>query len=601
MKAISTVFRLISRDLLARFIGVVALATVVALLEMMGVASIMPFVAMLTDPEAFQRSLAASPLGHFLPAGMMLPPVHVLGFVVIALFAATNVISLLSVWVSIRFAAVLGVRMSRDLAESYFRKGYLFLQSQGAGVLANDITRETEKLAACSVLQLCLLISKLVQVLFIVALLAAISPEFILVFSFGALILYSGLYALMRGRVSKAGQDSVSAVAESSRRAYELFAAAKDILVGGHARYFIQSVANASSRFFKSDAVARLAPVVPKYLIELVAFSALLSVPIYRSLVGQEYQSVVPVITLFAYAGYRMLPAIQQLYGSYSLLKFYDPLAERVANAIHTKDSFSSGSGEKRFSDIGKCLSFDSVACAYPGQDKNALQQLSLTIERGDKLAVIGPSGAGKSTLLDVLLGLLPIGAGNVFIGDGAVTSGPIPWVPGAIGYVPQAPLMISASIAENIAFGIPSDQIDLARCDEVAQIACVSDVVERLPDGFCTVVGEGVALSGGESQRIAIARALYGRASLVVMDEPSSALDPMVSSRLVKNLCMLGEEVSLVVVTHDWELLASFSKIAVIDAGKVVAVGRPDEMVETISALRTRLSSDLSQNRIEE
>ena len=139
MKAISTVFRLISRDLLARFIGVVALATVVALLEMMGVASIMPFVAMLTDPEAFQRSLAASPLGHFLPSGMMLPPVHVLGFVVIALFATTNVISLLSVWVSIRFAAVLGVRMSRDLAESYFRKGYLFLQSQGAGILANDI------------------------------------------------------------------------------------------------------------------------------------------------------------------------------------------------------------------------------------------------------------------------------------------------------------------------------------------------------------------------------------------------------------------------------------------------------------------------------
>lgn len=571
--------------------AVSALATLVAMLETMGVASIMPFVAMLTDHEAFRRSLSGSPLGRFLPTEMVLPQVHEIGLVVVILFVVTNLVSLLSLWASIRFSATLGVAISRDLATSYFRKGFLFLQKQGAGVLANDVTRETEKLAACSILQLCLLISKLIQVLFIAGLLAAVSPIFMMVFSSGAVLLYLLLYLAMRKQVNRAGIVAMEAVAESSKRAHELFAAGRDVLVGQHSRFFIARISEASGQFFRSDAVSRLAPVIPKYLIELIAFSALLSIPIYRSYVGQEYQSVVPVITLFAYAGYRMLPAIQQLYGSYSLLKFYDPLASRVANAIEHQDG-SDDTLQDEIATIGKGIRFEDVGYRYPGQDRAALSGLDVAISPGDRVAIIGPSGAGKSTFLDILLGLLPVESGIARIGDTTVNGGRIPWAPSAIGYVPQSPLIIGATIAENIALGIPCGDIDLDRCQLVARIACVEDVIERLPQAYLTEVGGGVSLSGGEIQRIAIARALYRQSALLVMDEPSSALDPMIAARLIDNLCALEGERALVIVTHDWELLSRFNKIVVVDRGCVAASGRPDEIGRHVADLRISLAS---------
>jgi ABC-type multidrug transport system fused ATPase/permease subunit len=591
LKAISTVLRLIPSDLMIKFIGVVFLATIVGLMEMLGVASIMPFVAMLTDPASFQRALESSPVGSFLPSSMGLPPVHTLGIVVLVLFFATNILSLIALWASIRFSAVLGVRMSRDLAESYYLQGYLFLQNKGSAVLANDITRETEKLTACSVLQVFILISKLIQVLLIIILLAAVSPELMLAFSGVALTLYFALYMVMRKRVSLAGNESMSAVAETSRRALELFAASKEILISGNKGFFIGKVESASKQFFSSDAVSRLAPVVPKYLIELLAFTALLSAPIYRSLVGQEYKSIVPTITLFAYAGYRLLPAIQQLYSSYSLIKFYDPLAHSVVSGIQA--------GRKQIRDFEKisieylksALAFNNVKCVYPDQEKAALENFSIKIERGDRLAVIGPSGAGKSTLIDVLLGLLPISEGSVVIDNALVDGGVIPWMPGAIGYVPQTPLMISASIAENIAFGVPLNEVNLVKCEAVAQIACIDEVIKRLPDGYRTILGEGISLSGGECQRIAIARALYGGRSILIMDEPCSALDPLLSSRIIQNLCAISDDRVLIVVSHDWDLLHYFSKIAVISEGKVVSVGNSEEVSGFIAELREKIN----------
>lgn len=590
MKAIYTVFRLIPAAMSGRFFAVSGLAILVALLETMGVASIMPFVAMLTDPEAFQRSIGGSPIGKLLPAEIALLQVHEVGVVVLVLFVATNVASLLSLWVSIRFASTLGITLSRGLAVGYFRKGFLFLQQQGTGVLANDVTREVEKLAACSILQLYLLMAKLIQVVFITGLLAAVSPQFMLIFSVGTVSLYVALYLSTRKRVDSAGKEAVQAAAASSKRAHELFAASRDMLVGHHAAFFISRISEESRRLFRADAVSRLAPVIPKYLIELVAFTALLSVPIYRSYNGQEYQSVVPVITLFAYAGYRILPAIQQFYGSYSLLKFYDPLASRIADAIEWQDE-TVLARQDEVSGIGSALCFEGVSYSYPGQATTALNSFDLTISPGDRIAVIGPSGAGKSTFLDVLLGLLPITSGSIRIGDHVFVQARIPWAAGAIGYVPQSPLIIGATIAENIALGVPLARIDLDRCRSIARTACVDDVVERLPQGYLTVVGGGVSLSGGEIQRLAIARALYNQSPLLVMDEPSSALDPMIATRLFDNLCSLNDDQALVVVTHDWDLLPRFNWILMVDSGRVVAAGRPNEMSPLIDDLRTRLS----------
>lgn len=582
-------YRLIPRDLKAPFFWLIAVSVLGGILEVAGVASIMPFVALMSDPTIIQNSM----VGKILPLGYAIPPIHFVGLGVLILYVLTNLLNLMIFWLSVRFSSLLGVRLSEDLAESYFSKGYMYLSSQSPALLANNITRETEKIATCGVLQLCILTGKLIQIVMIVGLLLFVSPRFMTVFSIVLLMLYSFSYRLTSKRLTQAGSDAADATAQAVQEAHEMFFAAKELLLRGSVPFFINGVRSSIDRYFKSDAVGRVLPVVPKYVIELIAFSALLLIPIYRSWIGEDYRDFLPVMALFAFAGYRILPGVQQAYSSFSILKFQDALATRFMGVLDTR-SLPVNSNNTTIAGLKKDICLEHVSFNYPGNNTSALADVSLTINRGHKIAIIGPSGAGKSTLLDILLGLLAPTHGTLKVDDLNVGIYAIPWDKRAIGYVPQSPLILRTTVAKNIAFGLPDEEIDRQRCKAVAEFACINEVIEGLPDGIDTLLDDGVSLSGGEIQRLAIARALYFSPSILVLDEPTSALDPMISSRLIANLCSSNFESTVVVVTHDWDTLASFDQIVLIDQGRVVAAGNYSAVSKQVEFIRTKVDGAL-------
>ncbi len=589
MRAILLMYRLIPRDLKAPFFWLIAVSVLGGILEVAGVASIMPFVALMSDPTIIQNSM----VGKILPLGYAIPPIHFVGLGVLILYVLTNLLNLMIFWLSVRFSSLLGVRLSEDLAESYFSKGYMYLSSQSPALLANNITRETEKIATCGVLQLCILTGKLIQIVMIVGLLLFVSPRFMTVFSIVLLMLYSFSYRLTSKRLTQAGSDAADATAQAVQEAHEMFFAAKELLLRGSVPFFINGVRSSIDRYFKSDAVGRVLPVVPKYVIELIAFSALLLIPIYRSWIGEDYRDFLPVMALFAFAGYRILPGVQQAYSSFSILKFQDALATRFMGVLDTR-SLPVNSNNTTIAGLKKDICLEHVSFNYPGNNTSALADVSLTINRGHKIAIIGPSGAGKSTLLDILLGLLAPTHGTLKVDDLNVGIYAIPWDKRAIGYVPQSPLILRTTVAKNIAFGLPDEEIDRQRCKAVAEFACINEVIEGLPDGIDTLLDDGVSLSGGEIQRLAIARALYFSPSILVLDEPTSALDPMISSRLIANLCSSNFESTVVVVTHDWDTLASFDQIVLIDQGRVVAAGNYSAVSKQVEFIRTKVDGAL-------
>lgn len=582
MRAALLIYRLIPADLTAPFFWLTAVSVLVGILEVAGVASIMPFVALMSDPAILKNSM----IGKLLPADFVIPPIHVVGMMVLGLFILTNILGLLTLWLSVRFSALLGVRLSESLAESYFAKGYVYLRAQSPAILANNVTRETEKLVSGGVLQLCLLVNKLIQVSLIVGLLIYVSPMFTLVFSTGLLGFYVLSYGLLRTRMARLGGASVNSVAHASREANEMFCAAKELLLRGNSRFFIDGIRTSLENAFKADAVSRMVQVVPKYVIELVAFSTLLVIPIYRSWVGEDYRDFLPVMALFAYAGYRILPGVQQIYASFSILRFHDTLAARFIKVLDgPPDQYASGE-QAKINKLKDAIRLNHVSFCYPEKESPAISDVSLTINRHEKVAIIGPSGAGKSTLLDILLGLIAPTRGELVVNGAAVGSG-IPWDKQVIGYVPQSPLMVRATVAQNIAFGLPDKKIDRQRCQTVTEFACIHDLIAGFPNTYDTLLGDGVSLSGGEAQRLAIARALYVSPDILILDEPSSALDPMISTRLFGNLCSPEFECTVVVVTHEWDSLACFDKIVMVDQAKVVAVGNFLSLGKHIELLR--------------
>ncbi len=588
MRFLILVFGIIPADWHRRFFALVCLYVVLGVFEMLGVASIMPFVALLSDPSALGRSSIGQLFSRMSPVPVDQLPVHGMGLVVLALFALGNLLSLASMWLSIRFSARLGVRLAGDLSVSFFTKGLSFLRSQNPTIHANYVVREIDRAVSGGILQLCLIVSKLFQIALVVTLLAFVSPVFSAAFACVAIVMYSLFFRVLRAKMSGAGESILHAAGNATRSATDLFSSAKEVLVRGNLHHFVEGVCDWIRKYHHADEVSRVYPMIPKYLIELIAFSMLLLLPIYRSWTGGEYRSLIPFIALFAYAGYRLLPNLQQVYSSLSILKFNAVAVEYLAKSLDEARVIATPT--VMVTALERDIAFRNIEYSYPGSAGSALASLSLSITKGEKVAIVGLSCSGKTTFLDIILGLVPPTAGSVLVDGIDCTGMRLGWSTRLIGYAPQSPLILGVSVAENIAFGIAPNEIDLVRCQEVADFAMASEVIGNLPQGMSTVLGgDGIALSGGESQRISIARALYHSPEILVLDEPTSALDPILSARLFNRLCAKEFEKTVIAVTHDWEALPAFDKVILMDAGQLVGVGSYGEVACLVHDLRRR------------
>jgi len=588
VKTLAIVFKTIPENWRVKFLLLVLFFMLIGIFEMLGVASIMPFVALLSDPSGVDQTSIGKLFSTLVGRSLIDIPMHYIGCVVLILFILGNVLGFLSIWASTRFAARLNARLAGDLTIGFFAQGYEFLRMQGTTTLSNYSVKEVERAVNGGVLQLCLILSKVFQVTLVAILLALASPVFSAVFVVMATLLYSGFFWILRKKMSLAGEDILSATGGALHLANDLYGSSREVLIRGDISYFVSKLRAQIRRYSKADEISRILPMVTKYLIELMAFSMLLALPIYRSWAGLDYKDLLPFIALFAYAGYRLLPNLQQIYSSLSILKF------NSGALLFLESSLSAG---KRRSDklgqglrLGSQMSLDGISYRHISSNVDAISQISFTINRGEKVAIVGLSGSGKSTLLDILLGLTAPSSGLVSIDNGEVSNGPIVWAKNEIGYAPQAPLLLNASVVENIAFGIELTQIDLLRCRDVAKFAYIDDVITTLPSSYQTVLGAGgTSLSGGESQRLAIARALYLNPSVIVLDEPTSALDPTLSQKILQGLCSLGSDKTVIAVTHSWESLGFFDKIIFMERGRVVATGTPEILAESIRELRIR------------
>ena len=566
----------------------IAIYIILGIFEMLGVASIMPFVALLSDPSTLDKSSIGQLFANVSDTPLNQIPVHYVGLFVLTLFVFGNLLSLASMWSSIRFAAALNVELAGEISAGFFSRGFQFLRSENSTILANYTVREVDRAVAGGVLQLCLIISKAIQVILIIILLAFVSPYFTAVFVLVSVILYSLCFYILRRKMLAAGGDILTSTGNAVRTASELYGSSKEVLLRGNFKYFISETQMWLRRGHKADEISRVYPMIPKYLIELTAFTMLLSIPIYLSWTGGDYRSMVPFIALFAFAGYRLLPNIQQIYSSLSILKFNTSALEFLSSCI--TEASSSKENIVPISGLQEQILLRSVCYRYPESINTAISEVSFSILRGDKIAIVGLSGSGKSTLLDILLGLTAPSSGSISV-DGISYSGEsISWAATAIGYAPQTPLILEGSVAENITFGITPGEIDLDRCREVANFTLIDDVISALPQGYATQLGgNGSTVSGGESQRIAIARALYHSPQIIFLDEPTSALDPVLSACLLERLCSSSFKKTVVVVTHDWDALPAFTKIILLDNGRMLGVGSYPEVAKMVDTLRNQ------------
>ncbi len=552
-----------------RLWALAALMLATAIMEVAGVGSIVPFLTALSNPALFDTSPALQLFQRLTGESDRATLTWLLGVLALAALVIVNLLGLALAWMSQRFTWVESGRISARLFEGHLAEPYAaFGQRHSAGRI-NLLLIESTRVAGNVFVPLLMVAAKALSALLIMALLVMIDPVIALV----AAAVFGGVYGLLlaalKRRSAAWSREAVRRRDDAAKTAGEAYSNFKAIrLTQDEPRWLARFHASAL-RAGVLEARNQFLAAAPRYILEIAAFGALFGVVIARLGQGQGIAELLPAIGAFAFAGTRLLPALQQIYAALAAIRVGRPSLDIVAAELQrgarldlTRPPAWSGPG---------ALVLQNVSYRYPGAEADALSGVSLAIAPGAAIAVTGRTGAGKSTLVDLAAGLLAPSEGKVIADGQTLEGGAARSWQSAIGYVAQETVLLDDTFAANITFGTAGPP-DPGRMREAARQARIAEAIEtEYAQGYGARAGErGGALSGGQRQRIGIARALYRQPKLLILDEPTSALDAATEAEIVDTLKALKGQLTLLIITHRPALLAVCDRIVAVDQGRL-------------------------------
>ena len=568
-----------------RFRWLLGLMVLSAFAQTAGVVSIMPFLSVVAAPEMVQSNSWLALAYHWSGAGSPERFLSYLGFVAFFLYLSSLALQAGTSWVTVRFSYSQQYYLSRRLMAVFLRRPYDFFLNRNSGDLAKIVLEETAQGINNALLPALRLISSTLVAIAMVLVLLVANPLLALSVSGVLALFYGTIFLLARTWLERIGRDRVEANRERFTVVAEVFAGIKEILLLGRESAYLDRYRNPAIRFANHQASSSLLQDLPLYALEGMAFGGMLLVVLYLLGDDQGLAGTLPIIGLYALAGKQLIPAFQKIFATIASIRFTMPAVDNVVDQMNDfQHEGRLSMSETELLAPHRELRIESLSYRYPGADRSAISNLSLSIPARATVGFIGSSGAGKSTLVDLILGLLRPEQGEILIDGVPLNASNMRRWQASIGYVPQHIFLADQSVAENIALGVPPTEIDRQAVEKAARLANLYDfVVQQLPQGFDTVIGErGVRLSGGQRQRIGIARALYRNPAVLLFDEATSALDNATENVVMEAIHNLGGEKTILLVAHRLSTVEPCSKLFLLENACLVAEGAWKEMSES-------------------
>ena len=564
------------------------------LMEMVGIASIMPFITVAVNPGIIESNAYLAQVYAYFGFADYNQFLLALGVVVFVALVSTQLVAALTEWFLHRFNQMCDYRLSMRLLGHYFARPYSWFLNQHSANLGRTVVAEVKHMVAHAILPATRLVSRLAVVIFLIALIIIADPWVAL----GAMAVFGGMYSIIyfgvRRRLQRIGAATWKTNEERFRISQEALAGIKEVKVSGLERAYLERYRVPAERHARYHANQRIISMLPKYVLEIITFGGILLLVItFLTLREGGLEGVLPVIALFALAGYRLMPAMQSVFNDLAKMRFGTKSLERIHAELVASKGQSLSRRLPRVPSEGRMalreqLRLVDVNFTYPGAHGRALKDINVTIPAGASVAFVGSTGAGKTTAVDIILGLLEPDSGQLMVDGEVITAANCRAWQGAIGYVPQAIYLIDDTLAANIAFGQPTKQIDMAAVERAARIAELHDFIGTLPDGYRTKVGErGVRLSGGQRQRIGIARALYHDPNVVILDEATSALDNVTEQAVMSAVENLGQQKTIIMIAHRLSTVRKCDIIFLLEHGQLVDAGTYDELTQRNAGFR--------------
>jgi ATP-binding cassette, subfamily B, bacterial PglK len=602
MSMLAQIWRLLDGAQRRQLVVLQLISVIMALSTVGGIAAVVPFFTVLADPGAIGRNSLLSALYqhlHFQSPGSY---VVALGLSFAAFVLLANTVNLAGTLAINRFAFRVGNTFYVRLFDEYLRRDYGFHSRSNSSELATRVLHETSRVATGILQQGLILVSSLVTIGFVVVTMLLLNPLVAAAAMLGLGASYAAIYAITRGRLLRNGRNESRHFAQRAQVVNEAFGAIKEVTVLNARDFFVQRFGAQCQSIARTELSTLAISLSPKNILECATVFCLVGVALYLRSRSDGVGPWVAQLSFIGLAAYRMLPALQQVFIAVVRIRANHSALDNISGDLEkalpgtsipaAEGVVASMSTERQWLGLPRReMRLHDISYRYAPDRPPAISSLSLAITAGSSVGLIGANGSGKTTLVDVLAGLLMPQSGYVEVDGAALNHATRSAWQATIAYVPQHVFLLDATIAENIALGVPRAAIDRERLDAAVRLARLTECVASFSKGYDDTLGErGCRLSGGQRQRLGIARALYRDASLLILDEATSALDIVAEEEIVDMLDALRPTRTLVLIAHRLSALRHCQIIHELRNGQIVRSGtyrdfQPSLRARTVSA----------------
>ena len=549
--------------------------------EILSIGAVLPFLGILTVPERIFELPAAQPVIQLLnltePKQLILP--LMVAFGAAALIAGA--MRLLLLWACTRLSFATGSDLSISIYLRTLYQPYAVHCARNSSEVINGISGKINEVIHSIIVPVLTLISSSVILITIFIALLWVQTAIALAVFGGFGLIYAVIILLTRKKLMFNSLCTARETTQVIKALQEGLGGIRDVLIDGSQAAYCQIYSNADLPLRRAQANSLFISATPRYVMEALGM-VLIAVLAY--LLAQQADGIpkaIPVLGSLALGAQRLLPVFQQAYGSWASINSGQSSLKDTLELLNQPLPDYSSQRNIHLLPFNQTIRLEQLSFRYTPQTQYVLTQLNLTIQKGARVGFIGTTGSGKSTLLDIIMGLLQPSDGLLKIDNKTVTPANLRTWQAHIAHVPQAIFLADGSIEENIAFGVPKDQIDKDRVRQAAKQAQIAESIESWPKQYQTFVGErGIRLSGGQRQRIGIARALYKKADVIIFDEATSALDNETEQAVMQSIESLGKELTLLIIAHRLTTLKNCTQIVELGEGGIKKIGSYNDIV---------------------
>jgi len=585
MENLKKISFLLSREDRFRAIILILMTLVMALIDMLGVASILPFVAVLANPEIIQtnnilslvyqsvKNIGIENEQQFLIA---------MGIFVFLLLIISISFKAVTTYIQIRYIKMCEHNISVRLIKGYLYQPYSWFLNRNSAILGKSILSEVSNVVGKGLSPMMNLITNFFTTLTLFFLLIVVEPKLTFIAIITISLFYGLVYKFNLNLLNNIGKEVFNANEERFKISTEAFGGFKEMKVGSLEETYLNLFSKPSKIIAQNSGLWSVLNQIPRFTLEAVTFGGMLLIILFFMTITGDITKVLPIITLYAFAGYRLMPALQKIYISFTSLRYVGPTLDSLYNDLKSLKPKI----EKEYKDtlkLNKKICLKNIYYNYPNTSKTALKNINLDIPANKTIGLVGATGSGKTTTIDIILGLLEAQKGTLEV-DGKVIdmNNKRAWQC-SIGYVPQQIFLSDNTVSANIAFGVNINDINQEAVEHAAKIANLNEfVINELPLKYQTIIGErGIRLSGGQRQRIGIARALYHKPKVLILDEATSALDNLTEKAVMNAIHNSENNITKILVAHRLSTVRYCDNIFLFDKGELINQGTFEELIK--------------------